>query len=163
MAVPREYLIVLNIQAALQAMRTRDGYHFNVEQIAIKLDANDDVESRIGDYAVRPFTVLQVNPDGWKVGGSRPNRADIVMPMTIFWMNETEDQTDTGRMLMFYQGFADVERALARDITRGSLAQDTLITSRTMRDREAGAQVWAQVDFEVRTCRTYGEPDQVGS
>ena len=49
-------------------------------------------------------------------------------PGNIRWVSEPAesiDFDDVARMLMFFRGCADVERAITRDITRGGLAAKT--------------------------------------
>lgn len=158
---PREYLIVRNVQSALLAMTLAGGYHYSVQAAAVKLNPDVDVETLVGETAVRPFVLLEVLPDAWVIGGTSKNRAEIKMPVRIHWVNEFTEETDEARQLMYFRGIADVERAIVLDITRGNLAFDTRIVSRALhKDPEGdGAQVWAMVDTIITVMREYGQPD----
>ena len=159
MTEAREYLIVRNLQRALLAITVASGYHYGLTQAAVKIDPNTDLDQLLGDSALRPFAVVQVLPETWVVSGSRPSSADLTLPMSIHWVSQTTEATDEARLLTFYRGCADIERAIVSDRQRGGLAQDTIITGRTLERIDDGAQVWARIDIQIRTHRTYGVPD----
>lgn len=154
---PTEYQIVKNLQAALQAIAMDAGYHFDVNRIAVKLDPNHDVETLAAPDGPRPFLVLEVKPDGWQY--SPANRIDLSLPFTIHWLSDYVPEDDNSRLSTFFRGCADVERAIAVDITRGGLARDTRIVTRRYDTTIDGTQVWAEIDVNVLTRRIYGQPD----
>lgn len=155
--LPTEYQILAHLKAALQQMSIAGGYHYNIVADAVKLDPNCDVESLIAPDGLRPFVIIEVKPDAWSF--SPANRANIVLPVTIHWVSESVPTDDVSRMLTFFQGCADVERAIAVDVSRGVKAQDTRITKRSYATALDGAQVWAMVEVDIPTRRVYGQPD----
>lgn len=155
--LPSEYQILAHLKAALQQMSIAGGYHFDVIADAVKLDPNCEVELLIAPDGPRPYVVIEVKPDSWTF--SPGNRANILLPVTIHWVSDSVPTDDVSRALTFFQGCADVERAIAVDVSRGALAQDTRITKRSYATALDGAQVWAQVDVELPTRRVYGQPD----
>lgn len=155
--LPTEYQIIANLKTALQQMSVAGGYHFTIAAAAVKLDPNCDVESLIAPGGARPFVVIEVKPDAWSF--SPANRANILLPVTIHWVSDSTPTDDVSRLLTFFQGCADVERAIAVDVSRGAHAQDTRITKRSYATALDGAQVWAMVDVDLPTRRVYGQPD----
>lgn len=154
---PTEYQIVQNLQAALQAIAVASGYHFDVAAAAVKLDPNVNVEALIRPGGPRPFIVIEVKPDSFVY--SPASRATLTMPVTIHWVSETTPTDDTSRLLTYFRGIADVERAIVKDVSRGSRAKDTRITKRSYATAVDGSQVWAIVDTDIETRRVYGQPD----
>lgn len=155
--LPTEYQILAHLKAALQQMAIARGYHFDIVGDAVKLDPNCDVELLIAPGGLRPFVVIEVKPDVWSY--SPAGRANVVLPVTIHWVSDSVPTDDVSRMLTFFQGCADVERAIAVDVSRGANAQDTRITRRSYGTALDGAQVWAMVDVELPTRRLFGQPD----
>ncbi len=156
---PREYQIVRNVQAALLSMTLAGGYHFSVQAAAVKLNADVDVDALVGETALRPFLILEVFPETWEY--ALHGVVALRLPLRVHWAHEIDEVTDEARMQMFFRGCADIERALAVDVSRGGLANDTRVISRQLHRRPDGdgAEVWAMVDLEIRTRRTYGQPD----
>jgi hypothetical protein len=157
MPEPTEYQLLANLRDALQQITVAHGYHFDVASAAVKLDPNCNVESLIAPGGARPFIVLEVKPDSWQF--SPANRAEIVLPVTIHWVSDSTPTDDTSRMLTFFRGCADVERAIAVDVGRGGFAKDTQIVQRSYETALDGAQVWAKVDVNLPLRRVYGQPD----
>lgn len=158
MPEPSEYLIVRNLQTALLAIAVASGYHFGVAALTVKLDPNHDVESLIAPDGPRPFVIIEVKPDTWEY--THANRiARLVLPMTIHWVSDSDPTVDESRLQTYFQGCSDVERAIAKDISRGGLAIDTRILTRTYDTVVDGKQIWAQVHIEISTKRIYGQPD----
>ncbi len=157
---PIEYQVVRNLQTALFAITLAGGYHYSIGATAVKLDPNADIEALIGDQALRPFVILEVQPDSWLIGGTSKNRAEIKLPVTIHWVSEADELDDEARILTFFRGCADVERAITVDITRGNLAFDTRIVQRRLDRVIDGSQVWAMVDVDIAVKREYGQPDR---
>lgn len=157
MAEPLELQIVQSVQAALQAISVAGGYYYDVVASAVKLDPNQAVEDLIAPAGPRPFVIVEVKPDGeWVYEPS--NRLRLVQKLTLHWVSASTPTDDTSRLQTFYRGCADVERSIAADHSRGGLAVDTRITGRTLDLAVDGAQVWASIDVDVLSRRTYGAP-----
>jgi hypothetical protein len=156
-ADPIDYTIVRNLQTALQAMSVRTGFHYDVGGTAVKLDPNHDVEKLIAPDGPRPFVILELKPETWTYQPA--GRVVVVLPVTIHWVGESTPTEDASRLQTYLRGCADVERAIARDHTRGGLAVDTRIVKRTCDESTSGAQVWALIDVEIKLHRIYGAPD----
>lgn len=162
MAEPSEFLIVQNLQAALQAISTLTGSHYSVASTAVKLDPNANIEamlrpSEFGEPPrVWPMVLIELKPDAWEYDPA--NRVKLTLPMTIHWVSESVPTDDKSLLQTFLRGCADVERAIAADITRGGAAYDTRITGRTLDLSLAGSRVWAQIETEIRLRRDFGTP-----
>lgn len=152
-ADPIEYRVVKHLQAALQAIAIADGYHFDVAGSAVRLDADVAVEQLIKPDGPRPFVLLDVPADRWSYP-EKPNGVRLVLPIEIHWVSDAAPTDDDSLMKTFFQGCADVEAAIAADITRGGLAVDTRIVRRTF--DPIGAEVRAIIETEVVIRRTYG-------
>lgn len=158
MSSPIEYQILLNVQAALRAVAVADGYYHDIEEAAVKLDPDVDVEELLRAGGIRPFIYLQPLPEEWLYVGS-PNGLELRWPLKVHWVNQTDDPTDdSARAKAFFEGCADVERAITRDISRGGLAMDHRIMARNFNVSENGTQVWAEIDTLIRVHRVYGRP-----
>ena len=158
MAEPIEWLVLQDLQTALRAIAISDGYHFDVQALAVKLDPDQKVEDLIAPGGPRPFLILQPQPDTWDYR-ERPAQAHIILPITVHWISDTVQTDDDSRLRTFLRGCADIEQAIARDITRGGLAVDTRIVKRELDLAVGGSQVWAMVDVEIALRRTYGAPN----
>jgi hypothetical protein len=157
MSDPIEYAVVRNLQAALQAIAVSAGFHYNVADIAVKLDPNHKVEDFITPDGPRPFIILELKPEDWSYQPA--GRVVLVVPVTIHWVCESTPEEDESRLRTYLCGCADVERAIAKDISRGGLVVDTRIVKRTCDESTEGTQVWAMIDVEIRLHRIYGAPD----
>ena len=162
MAEPLEFQIVQNLQTALRSISVADGYHHDIGALAVKLDADHDVESLIGENPLRPFLVLELPPDTYEYFPAEQIR--LLMPFKIHAVNdtrpvnETAPRDDDALLKTYLRLCADVEQAIAVDETRGSLATDTRILRREMHELE-GQQVWAMLTGEIREQRKYGAPN----
>jgi hypothetical protein len=154
---PSEFHILVNLRDALRNIKVTSGYHFDVEDVAVKLDPNADVESLIAPGGPRPFVVIEVRPDVWAYSPSK--RVNLTLPMAIHWVSDASPTDDESRMLTFFRGCADVERAIAADVSRGGLAIDTTVIERAYSTAIDGAQVWAINKVQILTRRIYGQPD----
>lgn len=158
MPEPIDLQIVQHLQAALGAMRVADGYHFDVAATAVKLDPNHQVEDLIAPTGPRPFVILELTPDeGWEYQPAE--QLHLALRVTIHWVSDSTPTDDNSRLQTYLRGCADVERAIAQDVTRGGLAVDTRIVKRLYDTAVDGAQVWAQIDVEITLYRQYGAPD----
>lgn len=156
MPEPRELLIVQSVQTALLAIAVAGGYYSTVAAGAVKLDPNASVESLMRPDGPRPFVLLELKPDTWEY--SPANQVKLTLPMVVHWVSDSTPTDDTSRLQVYLRGCADVEKALAVDITRGGLAYDTRVVSREMDLAMDGAQVWAQIGIEIRVNREFGAP-----
>ena len=138
------------------------GYHYDLAAMAVKLDPNHEMEDLIPGAnspvgPPRPFALLDLSaPDVFEYGQS--NQVIVLRPFTVVWVHDSDVSDDDSLLNTYFRGLADVEKALATDITRGALASDTRILSREMREPE-GREVWALVSGQVRSHRTYGAPN----
>lgn len=158
MPEPNEYLALVALQTALKAMAVADGYHFDVAGLAVKLDPDVDVASIVPPGGNRPFVILEVKPDSAEYQPAKQLR--LTLPVTVHWIADSEPTDDASRLLTFFRGCADVERAIGGDITLGGTVTYTGIVRRTFDTSVDGAQVWAQIDVQLRVHRTYGAPDR---
>jgi hypothetical protein len=154
---PIDYLIVRNMQTALGAMSVATGYHYTVAGSSVKLDPNHDVQAFVAPDGPRPFVILELKPEDREYQPARQVR--IILPIRIHWVGESFPHKDESRLQTYLRGCADVERAIAADPSRGGLAVDTKVLSRTCDDSTEGAQVWAIIDTEIGFYRTDGQPD----
>lgn len=157
MSEPIEYLIVRDVQAALQAATVAGGYHYGIALAAVKLDPNHEAEEMVAPDGPRPYVLIEVLPDAWQYAPS--NDATLATKLNIHWVHETDPTRDEDLLRRYYRGCADVERALMQDISRGGRAVDTRITSRACGQETDGAQVWATLTVEIHQVRTCGAPD----
>lgn len=153
---PLEFRIVQNLQTALRNISVANGYHHDFQALAVKLDPNQDVESLIGDEALRPFLILALSPDSYEYFPAEQIR--LLMPFVIHAVDNTDPTDDDSKLKNYLRLCADVETAIAIDSTRGELATDTRIFEREMHEFD-GQQVWAMVKGEIREHRTYGAPN----
>lgn len=155
---PREYRIVRNLQAALAAITVAGGYFYDVTSITVvKLDPDHDVAALKRPNAPRPFLILDVAPETWRYEPA--NELKLVLPVMVHWIGESDPTVDEARMQMFYRASADIEQAIAIDLSRGGLAIDTRITRRQLVENVEGPEVWVQVQTEIHLRRTYGQPN----
>lgn len=152
-----DYQVVRNLQSALQAITVAGGYHFTVAATAVKLDPNHAVESLVAPDGPRPFVLLEIMADRWEYAPAR--QLELTLPVTIHWVSDSVPTTDESRLQTYLRGCADVERAIAVDITRGGLAMDTRVVKRTFDTMVDGAQVWGLIEVLMEIHRTYGQPD----
>jgi hypothetical protein len=156
MPEPNEYQILLNLQQALQQIAVSGGYYFDVDPAAVRLDVNVDDEALAGAGRLRPFIVLEPQPESWEYSPAK--QLLLVMPVLIHWVGDAAESSDPVRLQTFFRGCADVERAIAVDVQRGGLAADTRITERTLDATTDGSTVWARVKTEMRIHRAFGQP-----
>jgi len=156
MAEPREFQIVQALQAGLQAISVAGGYYYDMAASTVKLDPNTAVEDLIAPDGPRPFAIIEWKPDAWTYAPA--DQVSIVLKPTVHWVSASTPTDDASRLQVFLRGCGDVERALAANAAWGGLAVDTRITGRTLDLAVDGAQVWAQLEVEIHTRRTYGSP-----
>jgi hypothetical protein len=153
---PIDFRIIQNLQTALRGISTVAGYHYDIVSVAVKLDPNQDTEALVAGLGERPFVVVEVFPDTFAYQAAR--RVRVTTPITIHWVHDSDPTNDDSWLQVFSRGCADVEQAIAQDIRRGALAQDTLVLSREFQTF-GGSQVWAMVKTQVRVERIYGAPN----
>lgn len=154
---PREYRIVRNLQAALAAMTVAGGYFYDASATVVKLDPDHDAHALVQPGGPRPFLILDIGSEQWRY--AQANEIKLVLPVTVHWVGESDPTVDEDRVRMFYRATADVETAVAVDISRGGLAADTRIVGRQLVETVEGPQVWAQVSLEIHLHRQYGQPN----
>lgn len=158
MAEPNEWLIVEHLQAALQAIAQATGYHYDVAPEAVKLNPDQGAETLIAPAGgPRPFLFLEWKDDAWEYR-ERPNGIVLVLPITVWWIHDFDSTDDAALLRTFLRGCADVEQAIAVDVTRGGHAYETRIVRRTPQVQGA-SELWAIVDLEILVRRTYGQPN----
>jgi hypothetical protein len=154
---PTEYLAIANLQEALQGISVGAGYFYDVRGTAVKLDPNQDVATLVEPDGPQPFIAIEVKPERreYEAGASVVH---ITRPITVHWVRESDPTHDEDLLRTFFRGIADVEKAVADDPSRGGYASETRVVTCTLSRDEDGSQVWAMVDLELWTIRTYGEP-----
>ena len=156
MTEPIEFLIVQNLQAALQAISVAGGYHHDVAALAVKLDPDQDVEALLGEQKKRPFLVIELTPDEWEYSPSK--MVTLRLPAVIHFVNDSDPTNDSSWLQTYLRLCADVEQAIAVDIARGGRAIDTRVTTREFQSF-GGGQVWAMVKATISVRRIYGAPN----
>lgn len=172
MPEPIDFRIVQNLQTALRAISTTatPAYHHTVASLAVKLDADHNVEDLISSMVssdpqspIRPFILLELLPDGpWEYQPA--DQLLFELPFTVHFVNDSDPTIDDALLQEYLRACADVEQAIAVDHARGTdeagqpLAVDTRIVSREMHEL-SGAMVWTSVTATVRLYREYGKPN----
>jgi hypothetical protein len=156
MSEPLDYQLVLNIQTALKAIAVSSGYYSTVSSVAVKMDADQAVEDLERPDLPTPFIILDVRPETVEYMPAMQMRQE--WPIVVHWVADCDPTDDASRVQSFFQGCADVEKALAQDVTRGGLAVDTRIVSRTLDPTVGGSRMWAVIDLRVVSFRTFGQP-----
>jgi hypothetical protein len=155
-AEPIEYQILTNLRDALTQIAVGAGYYYDLRGTAVKLDPEQDVEALIAPDGPRPFAVIEVAPERREYMPA--HRVRITHPWAIHWVHDSDPTQDEDRLETFFRGCADVEKAIAADISRGGLAIDTTITNCALENIGEGSQVWAVIRIAVTQIRTFGEP-----
>jgi hypothetical protein len=157
---PTDYLAIVNLQEALQGITVGAGYFYDVRGTAVKLDPNHDVTTLVEPDGPKPFIAIEVKPERreYEAGGQANSVVHITRPITVHWVRDTDPTRDADILLTFFRGVADVEKAVAADPHRGGHASETRVLTCALNSTEDGARVWAMVDLELWTIRTYGEP-----
>ncbi len=162
MLEPLEFRIAQSLQTALKGITVAGGFHYDLAGTAVKLDPNHEAGDLIPGAnppfgPPRPFVLLDLSePDVFEYG--QANEVIVLTPFTVVWVHDSDVADDDSLTKTYFRGLADVEKALAADITRGALASDTRVLNRQMREAE-GREVWALVSGQVRSHRTYGAPN----
>lgn len=157
MPEPIEYQAILNLQQALQGISVAAGYHFTVTGTAVKLDPNEDIDALVAPSGPRPFLILEIEPEAWQYLPALELR--LTQAVRVHWIHDSDPTVDTSKLRTYLRGCADVEKAIAVDVTRGGLAVDTRIVRRVPERAIDGGQVWAMVELEILLHRTYGVPN----
>lgn len=148
---------MLDLQRALQAIEQGEGYHHTVASSSVKLDPNDSVEQLRASNGQRPFVLIEYSDDAPELA-EKPSGLQIVLPLTVHWIGESDAKDDASLLRTFFEGCADIEKAIAVDVSRGGRASNTQITSRRLTFE--GSEVWAEVGVAVRLRRSFGEPNE---
>lgn len=145
-----------HLQAALQGISVAGGYHYDLAALTVKLDPNQDVEALLEDETKRPYIVLELAPASFEF---RPAlRTRLTLPVTIHAVHDADATDDDSWLKTFLSLCADIEQAMAVDITRGGLAIDTRAQTRAFQTF-GGRQVWAMVNVQMLVERVYGQPN----
>ena len=165
MTEPIDFRILANLKAALQAIAVSAGFYYDVDDAAVKLDADHGVEEMLAPNGPRPCLVIELRQESWEYHAA--GEVLYTMPLTVHWwhtpappadalLGEPTPPQDEDRMQMYFRGVADIEKSVTADTSRGGLAVDTRITDRRWNPVNGGNDVWAEVDLELRVYRTYG-------
>lgn len=153
MAEPLEFRIVQHLQEALRSA-VGDGYFYDVRGTAVKLNPDYEVEPLVEEDAPRPWVTVDVPASGeWIYQPAM--RVKRVMAVRVHWFNECDPTADEDARLMCYRAYADIERAVTREVTRGGLASDTRIVEQVAVIQ--GTSVWVAVDLSIQLIRVFGE------
>jgi len=158
MTPPIEYAIVADVQGALHGIAVAAGYHADLAATAVKLDPNHKIEDLIAPGGPRPFAILEVLPGSWAYDES-PLQVTRILPITVHYITDSDPTDDTSRIRVFFESAADVERAIAGDVTRSGLASLTTIKSTNYDTNPDGSQIWTRMELEILYRRTFGAPD----
>ena len=158
MPEPIEYDVLLDLQTALRAISIAGGYHHDVESAAVSVDPHDEIEILTGQLAHNPYFTISVSP-GRTLQYQPAMQVLEVIPVDITAAADATALVATSRLQTFQRLCADVEQALAVDITRGARAVDTRVLEKSMGMMVGGTRVIAAIQAEVRLYRTYGEPN----
>lgn len=161
MPEPIEFQAIRNLRTTLQGITAAAGYHYGVAALAVKLDPNHDVEVLIAPDGPRPFILLEVltEQQAARRDYEAAQQLRVVLPVTIHWVGEADQDDDESRLRTFLRGCADVEQAIATDVERGGTATDTRIVRQVLDQSTDGRQVWAVLDCEIWLHRQYGRPN----
>lgn len=156
MPEPIDHRVVLHIQAAIQAISVASGYYYDVVDANVKLDPDHGVETLDRPDVVPPIVLIEPRPDDFVY--TPANQLRVVYGWRIHWFADADVTSDPSRVLTYARGCADVEKAIAVDVTRGGLAVDTRIVRREPDFGMAGSRVWAALDVDVIVHREFGSP-----
>ena len=98
-----------DLQTALRSISVANGYHHDFEALSVKLDANHDVESLIGDQPLRPFLILELLPDRFDYSEASAGYVLMLMPFVIHAVNDTDPTDDDAMLKAYLRLCADVE------------------------------------------------------
>lgn len=161
MSMPVLLSIVLNMQAALQAISTAAGYFNDIKPTSVVLDAQ--ALAPVSPTEV-PFIVLghMVEPVNREWGRSR---SGVLGAIQDRWRIVLEARVDapglgTARKLTALTNFeADVEKALTLDLQRGGLALYTYVMQGTRFTGLANDPMsYLQIPVEILLDRPYAQP-----
>jgi hypothetical protein len=153
---PQELQMVLDLKAALLTIAILSGFYHDVAAEAVKLDANADIETLIGENQQRPFILVNVLPETRSYSPAK--RVDVTTPIDIHFVQEPTDPDDETRLRTYLCGCADIEKAIALDVSRGGHAIDTVVLSHELLPLSGSSLVWAVIHTQVRSRRVYGAP-----
>lgn len=154
---PIEFAIILNLQTALQAIDKADGYHHTLNSASVKLDPNGAIEQLRQSSGVRPYVLVEFSEDAFDLG-EKPDGLRLELPLSVHWIHESDSADDASMLRKFFEGCADVEKAIMVDRDRGGRASDTRMTTR--RFNFEGSEVWAEIGVVIPLRRQYGEPNE---
>lgn len=157
MSTPVLLAIVLNLQTALQGIAQAAGYFNTVKATSVVLDP---VALLTVPATEVPFIVVghhQVAVS--RTWTSRPNAFQDVTRFTLQTRFDAPG-TDVARKVTAYtQWIADIEVAVAADITRGGVALDTKVEQAQPYFGLPNENIcYAEIPIEIRWQRLYGKP-----
>lgn len=158
MPEPIEYDLVLDVQAALQAITTGGGYFHDVAAGAVSVDPADHLEVLTGTLVNQPFFIVEVSPARRLQYFPSMQLLEIV-PVDVTAAMDAPQLVATSRLQTFERLCADIEKALTVDINRGNRASDTRIVDKQMGMMVGAQRVIAIVQTEIRLHREYGKPN----
>lgn len=158
MSVPIVFAIVLDVQAAIQAIATGAGYNYDVKATSVVIDPKDLTAVPSTET---PFTVVGDPEVGSRdFAGSRPNA--IKDRFTIRLMTRVEAPgTDRARKtLAAWLWAADVETKLSRDPQRGGRALYTYVQQPIVYYSlmPSATAIVIEIPVEILMQRAYGSP-----
>lgn len=159
MPEPIEYRAIVALQALLQGIGG-SGYFYPIVDTVVKLDPNHGVDELVAANAPRPFVLMQVWPEQWRYDPH--GQLVLALPVTLHHVNDSDPTRDTDRLLTYWRGCADVEKAITQgghNVDLGGLAREMRIVERTLSPDTIGSVVWAQIKTEITIDREYGKPN----
>lgn len=154
MLAPSEYRILRNLQDTIGQIKIANGYYHDVASTAVKLNPDQAAEEFVPANGPRPFVLLELMPEAWEYSLARVTT--IYLGVTIYFVNNFDLTEDSSGLETCFNGFADVETVISKDITRGGLASYTQITNRS--GVVFRSEMWAKVETKILTHRIFGKP-----
>lgn len=155
LTTPRELALLQDLQAALRAIQTADGYGWDVTPSSVVLDA-DNIFDKSGSQL--PFFIVEGSDEGEREflpAGDLGDEFVAVITARVDAKGLDPDRRNT----IGWHLHADIEKALTLDIERGGLAADTRLRKPQIFTSVSGDQPVIVVEKAVmKLFRDYGDP-----
>lgn len=154
-----EYQILLDLQTALRGISVVGGYNYDVLADAVSIDPTDEASGLfLNSLAMQPYLIIEVAQNR-EITYFPAHQMREVIPIDIWAAKDAEPLVPASRLQTFQRLCADIEQALAVDVTRGGLATDTRVANKQPNYMVGGQRVVVAVQTEIRLYRTYGAPN----
>jgi hypothetical protein len=155
--MPTVLAIILNVQAALQAIAAADGYNTTVRASSVVIDPIDLATVNATDV---PFLVVgDYTPGERDFATSRPVAIKDRFTLTLAFRIDALGTDRARKETAAWQLVADIETALAKDPQRGQKALYTYVQQPEIYPGPPTTnQVYGEVPVEITLQRAYGQP-----